>query len=96
MTKLDLIVALAGKENLTEKQAKDIINQIINGFKDSLKKGDRIEIRGFGSFTVREYKAYKGRNPRAGINVDVPPKKLPHFKVGKELKGFVYSNKIGS
>ncbi len=84
MTKLDLIVALAGKENLTEKQAKEIINQIINGFKDSLTKGDRIEIRGFGSFTVREYKAYKGRNPRAGINV------------GKELKGFVYSNKIGS
>ena len=89
MTKLDLIVALAGKENLTEKQAKDVINQIINGFRDSLKKGDRIEIRGFGSFSVREYKAYKGRNPRAGTNVDVRPKKLPYFKVGKELKGLV-------
>jgi len=89
MTKLDLIEALAGKENMTEKQAKDIINQIIDGFKDSLKKGDRIEIRGFGSFSVREYKAYAGRNPKTGKDVDVRPKKLPFFKVGKELKGLV-------
>jgi len=89
MTKLDLIEALAGKENMTEKQAKDIINQIINGFKDSLKKGDRIEIRGFGSFSVREYKAYAGRNPKTGKDVDVRPKKVPFFKVGKELKGIV-------
>jgi len=89
MNKSDLIEALAAKEKLTGKQAKDIINQILNGFTDSLKKGDRIEIRGFGNFTVREYKAYKGRNPRAGTNVDVRPKKLPYFKVGKELKGLV-------
>jgi len=89
MTKLDLIEALAGKENLTGKQAKDIINQILRGFTDMLKKKDRVEIRGFGSFTVREYKAYKGRDPRAGTNVDMRPKKLPHFKVGKELKGMV-------
>ena len=89
MTKSDLIEALAGKENLTGKQAKDIINQILRGFTDMLKKKDRVEIRGFGSFTVREYKAYKGRDPRAGTNVDMRPKKLPHFKVGKELKGMV-------
>jgi integration host factor subunit beta len=54
-----------------------------------MKKGDRIEIRGFGSFTVREYKAYKGRNPKTGENIDVRPKKLPFFKVGKDLKGMV-------
>ena len=54
MTKLDLIEALTGKENLSVKQANDIINQILKGFMDSLKNGDRIEIRGFGSFTVRE------------------------------------------
>ena len=89
MTKLDLIEALAGKENLTDKQAKDIINQIMKGFTDTLKKGGRIEIRGFGSFTIREYKAYAGRNPKTGTIVDIRPKKLPHFKVGKELKGLV-------
>jgi len=93
MNKSDLIEALAAKEKLTDKQATDIINQILNGFTDTMKKGDRIEIRGFGIFTVREYKAYKGRNPRAGTNVDVRPKKLPYFKVGKELKGLVDSKR---
>jgi len=92
MTKLDLIEALAVKEKLTAKQATDIINQIMKGFTDTLEKGDKIEIRGFGSFTVREYKAYKGRDPKTGINVNVRPKKLPHFKVGKELKGMVDSD----
>jgi len=86
MTKSGLMSALAAKEKLTEKQATDIINQIINHFVDSLKKGERIEIRGFGSFTVREYKAYGGRNPRTGKDVDVRPKKRPFFKVGKEMK----------
>ena len=91
MTKLDLIEALAGKENLTAKQAKDIINRILIGFTDTLKKGDSIEIRVFGSFSVREYKAYKGRNPRTGTNVDVRPKRLPFFKVGKGMKNIVDS-----
>lgn len=92
MTKLDLIEALAGKESLTDKQATEIINLILKGFTDTMKKGERIEIRGFGSFTVREYKAYGGRNPRTGKNVDVRPKKLPFFKVGKEMKGLVDSD----
>ena len=86
MNKADLIAALAAKENLTEKQATEIINLIFNGFTDTLKNGDRIEIRGFGSFSVREYKPYTGRNPKTGKNVDVRPKKLPFFKVGQELK----------
>ena len=89
MNKSNLIAALAVKENLTEKQATDILNLIFNGFTDTLKNGDRIEIRGFGSFSVRKYKAYEGRNPRMGTNIVVIPKKLPHFKVGKELKGKV-------
>jgi integration host factor subunit beta len=89
MNKSDLIEALAAKENLTEKQATEIINLIFSGFADTLKKGDRIEIRGFGSFIVREYKSYKGRNPKTGKKIDVRPKKLPYFKVGKELKGLV-------
>jgi integration host factor subunit beta len=86
MNKSDLIAALAAKEKLTEKKATDAINLIFNGFADTLKKGARIEIRGFGSFTVREYKAYTGRNPKTGKNIKVGPKKLPFFKVGKELK----------
>ena len=93
MTKLDLIEALAAKEKLTGKRAKDIINQILNGFTDTMKKGDRIEIRGFGIFSVRDYKAYKGRNPRAGTNIDVRPKRLPFFKVGKGMKGLVDTKK---
>ncbi|MFA5180522.1 MAG: HU family DNA-binding protein [Syntrophales bacterium] len=93
MNKSDLTAALANKEKLTDKQATGIINQILGGFKDSLKKGDRIEIRGFGTFSMREYKPYTGRNPRVGTNVDVKTKKLPFFKVGKELKGMVNTSK---
>lgn len=93
MTKSNLISALAAKKNLSETMATEIINQIFNGFTDTLKKGDRIEIRGFGSLTVREYKAYTGRNPQNGKDVYVRPKKLPFFKVGKELKELVNCSK---
>jgi integration host factor subunit beta len=89
MNKSDLIATLSEKEKLTEKMATDIINLIFNGFADTLEKGGRIEVRGFGTFTVRKYKAYTGRNPRTGKNIKVRPKKLPFFKVGKELKELV-------
>ena len=91
MNKADLIEALAKKEGLIGKEAYTIVNLIIDGFTDMLKKGGRIEIRGFGSFTVREYGAYTGKNPRTGEKVPVGPKKLPFFKVGKELKKRVNS-----
>jgi integration host factor subunit beta len=86
MNKSDLIIALAKEKNLSEKDATAIINLIFDGFTDALKNGGRIEIRGFGSFAVRKYKAYEGRNPKTGKNTEVKPKKLPFFKVGKELK----------
>lgn len=86
MNKSELMEALAKKANLTEVNATKIVNMIFDGFTDTLKQGGRIEIRGFGSFCVREYKAYTGRNPRTGNNVKVKPKKLPFFRVGKELK----------
>jgi integration host factor subunit beta len=86
MTKSDLIVALADKHNLTEKQATEIINLIFDGFTDTLKNNGRIEIRGFGSYFVKEYKSYQGRNPKTGTIVDVQSNKRPFFKVGKELK----------
>ena len=89
MTKSDLIEAISLRENLTDKNASDIVNMIFDGFTESLKKGGRIEIRGFGSFTVRKYKAYRGRNPKTGDGIQVKPKKLPFFKVGKELKARV-------
>ena len=89
MVKSNLIEKLAKKENLTEKEAEDIVNLVLDGFVNELKNGGRIEIRGFGAFTVREYKAYKGQNPKTGIKVEVKPKRLPYFKVGKELKKHV-------
>ena len=89
MTKSDLIAAMAAKENLTHNNASEIIDLIFGGFTDTLKKGGRIELRGFGSFSVREYGAYTGRNPKTGKTVDVRPKRLPFFKGGKELKARV-------
>ena len=86
MTKFDLITLLATKEDLTEVNVTRIVNLIFDGFKDALVKCDRIEIRGFGSFVRREYKTYTGRNPKTGKEVEVKPKRLPYFKVGKELK----------
>jgi len=89
MTKSDLIAALAAKQKLTEKQAAEIINIIFNGFTEALKNGDRIEIRGFGNYSIREYNSYEGRNPKTGEKTAVKKKKLPFFKVGKELKEMV-------
>jgi len=86
MNKSDLIEVLSKKENLTEKAASDTVNLIFQGFIEAMKKGDRIEIRGFGSYSVREYGAYTGRNPKTGETTAVKAQKLPFFKVGKELR----------
>ena len=86
MNKSDLIKALAEKNGLKEKEAADILNLVFDGFTNTLKDSERIEIRGFGSFSVRNYDAYVGRNPKTSKNVNVGKKKLPYFKVGKELK----------
>ena len=89
MTKSDLIDELAEREVLKPQEASDIVNMILDGFTNTLKKGGRIEIRGFGSYTVRHYRSYTGRNPNTGKQVRVGTKKLPFFKVGKELKARV-------
>ena len=65
------------------------MGNIFDAMKESLERGERIGIKGFGSFVMRQYGAYKGRNPKTGEIVDVSPKKLPHFKVGKEMKELV-------
>ena len=86
MTKSKLIEQIATKSRLPKKKAEHIMDCIFDTMEQSLKHGRRIEIRGFGSFEVRRYKAYQGRNPRTGAVVSVQPKKLPFFKVGKELR----------
>lgn len=86
MTKSDLIEKVAAQLNLPKGKAELIINCIFDSMEESLRDGNRIEIRGFGSFEIRRYKAYEGRNPRTGDPVGVNPKRLPFFKVGKELK----------
>lgn len=86
MNKSELIEALALTNNLSYKKAEEVINTIFDSMTNALLTGERIEIRGFGSFVIKDYEAYVGRNPKTGDTIDVKPKKLPFFKVGKELK----------
>lgn len=86
MTKSDLIQALAEQMNLPAKDAKSIVDTIIETMADALAEGRGVELRGFGSFQVREYEGYTGRNPKSGEPIKVAPKKLPFFKVGKDLR----------
>jgi len=86
MTKADLIAVVADKLKFPWARAELLVDQIFSCMTEALRQGEGIEIRGFGSFTVREYKAYEGRNPRTGDTVHVKPKRLAFFKVGKELR----------
>jgi integration host factor subunit beta len=86
MNKSELVEALAVKKGISFKKAEEVVNAIFETMTQALIRGDRIEIRGFGSFVVRDYKSYTGRNPKTGDLIQVKPKKLPFFKVGKELK----------
>jgi integration host factor subunit beta len=86
MTKSDLIDVLCETQKMPKGRAELLINTIFESMEASLRRGERIEIRGFGSFEIRNYRAYEGRNPRTGATVNVRPKRLPFFKVGKELK----------
>ena len=89
MTKSELIDALAARSELTKARAELVVNCVFDAMTEALQRGEGIEIRGFGSFTVRPYKPDSGRNPRTGEPVEVPAKRLPFFKVGKELKDLV-------
>ncbi len=86
MNKSELIERLAAKSGINILQAEDVVNLIFRRMRDAMVGGGRIEVRGFGSFVVKQYKSYQGRNPKTGERIEVPPKKLPFFKVGKELK----------
>ncbi len=89
MTKSELIDAFANRVQMSKTRAEQVISEIFDSMTDALRRREGIEIRGFGSFSVREYKAYSGRNPRTGERVEVAPKRLPFFKVGKALKELV-------
>jgi integration host factor subunit beta len=86
MTKADLIASVAEKLKFPWGRAELVVDHIFEAMIEALKRGEGIEIRGFGSFTIRKYEAYEGRNPRTGETVHVKPKRLAFFKVGKELR----------
>jgi integration host factor subunit beta len=86
MNKLELIDKLKNECRLSKKEALAVVELFFKSLSEALAKGERIEIRGLCSFYIKEYKSYKGRNPKTGESVEVAPKKLPFFKCGKELK----------
>jgi integration host factor subunit beta len=86
MNKSQLVESLAKAEKLTIKTAEEVVNTFFREMEKSLMRGKRIEVRGLGSFKVKRYDSYNGRNPKTGKIIRVDGKKLPFFKVGRELK----------
>lgn len=89
MNKSELIKSLSEQTNISIDEATLVVNTFVDNMKSALLEGDHVEIRGFGSFKVKEYGAYAGRNPRTGQKVEVESKRLPFFRAGKELKEFL-------
>ena len=86
MNKSELIEALAQDIGIPHREAAAITNTVIDTMTEALARGESIEIRGFGSFVIKQYGSYEGRNPKTGRKIKVSPKKLPFFKVGKDLR----------
>jgi integration host factor subunit beta len=91
MTKADLIAIVSDRLKITQVQASIIVEAALKSIVTALQKGEEVEIRGFGSFRFRNRAPRKGRNPKTGEKVDVPPKRIPYFKMGKELKALLNS-----
>ena len=89
MNKSELIKTLAEQSDISMDEATLVVNTFFDCMKEALLQGDRVEIRGFGSFKIKEYGAYAGRTPRTGEKVEVQPKRLPFVRAGKELKEFL-------
>ncbi len=89
MNKSELIKALSDEANIPMEESILVVTTFVDCMKESLLSGERVEIRGFGSFKVKEYEGYTGRNPKTGTSVDVKPKRLPFFRAGKELKEYL-------
>ncbi len=86
MTRTELIEALSKETGFPIRKAEEAVKTVFNSMANALADGDRVEIRGFGSFKVKHYNGYAGRNPKTGEPIKVKPRKLPFFKSGKELK----------
>lgn len=95
VNKSDLIDALARECGLHRRDSEFVVKEVFTAMTEALSKEKGIEVRGFGSFTVREYRSYTGRNPKTGDKIAVSPKKLPFFKVGKELRERVRNGSNG-
>jgi integration host factor subunit beta len=89
MTKADLINEVVKLSNLTKKETEIIVNTVFDNIADALSTGEKVELRGFGSFRIRHRNPRKGRNPKTGMSVSVPEKRVPFFKVGKRLRELV-------
>jgi integration host factor subunit beta len=86
MNKSDLSKSLSKETDLPIRKAEEIVDRFFDTMSRALVAGDRVEVRGFGAFTVREYRGYTGRNPKTGVKTVVEPKRLPFFKVGKDFR----------
>jgi integration host factor subunit beta len=93
MTKADLVEQVASEAEMTKKDAEQLVEIIFDSIIGALNKGDKIELRGFGSFRVRQRDARKGRNPKTGTAVNIPAKRVAYFKPGKELKEVINKGK---
>ena len=89
MTKAELVEDVARAAELTKKDAERLVEIVFESIIDTLNQGEKIELRGFGSFRVRERGARRGRNPKTGDPVNIPAKRVPYFKPGKELKELI-------
>ena len=89
MTKAELIEEIASRATLTKKETELIVNTVFDNITTALSQGDKVELRGFGSFRIRQRNSRKGRNPKTGNAVSVPEKRVPFFKVGKRLRELV-------
>ena len=96
MTKAELVEEVSRVSDLTKKHSELIVETVFRSIIDALQRGEKIELRGFGSFRLRQREPRKGRNPKTGDKVDVPPKKVPYFKPGKELKELINQDATGT
>ena len=96
MTKAELVEDVARAAELTKKDAERLVEIVFESIIETLNQGEKIELRGFGSFRVRERGARRGRNPKTGDPVSIPAKRVPYFKPGKELKELINDEGVGS
>ena len=94
LTRAELVEQVAEAADLTKKDADLVLETVLGNIVDALRRGEKVELRGFGSFRLRHRDARRGRNPKSGARVDVPPKLVPYFKPGKQLKALINQGRI--